>query len=303
VLLVLAFPLAAAAIVAPSDWRPFGEPPQIHALSVVSLDEREVFTRRVPERGTEYFRPVPMLSAEAGGITAMGNVGTSVLYARFQASYRWGWNRLSLEGLSHFGAAIVDIDGDGSLDDAERDDGFTTTHQKLHSDLRYDRFLGRMHSIYTLGGWRNDPFSGYLRRLHGQSGYSRFLVANDEHEFVGESGFDVAHELYATETLLPPDWVYSARGYVGWTTTVDDKLQLVESIESFVNVEDTDDVRLIGEFSLALKATNVLSVKTTYIVEHETRPVIGYRGTDQMMALTLVATMFGKLPEPLGPPQ
>ena len=148
----------------------------------------------------------------------------------------------------------------------------------------------------------NDPFSGYLRRLHGQSGYSRFLVATDEHEFVGESGFDVAHEVYVVETLLPPDWVYSARGFVGWTTTVDDTLQLVESVESFVNVENTDDVRVIGEFSLALKATTVLSVKTSYIIEHGTVPVPGYRETDQMMALTLVASLFGRLPEPVGPP-
>ncbi len=301
-LLTVLLSASAAAMVPTDGWRPFGDAPEITALNVITMDEREVFTRRVPERGMERFRPIPALSAEAGGTTAMGNVGTSTLYSRFQAGYRWGWNRLSLEGLAHFGAAMVDADADGTLSDAEREEGFITTTQKFVADMRYDRFLGRMHSVYVMGGWMNDPFSGYIRRLHGQGGYSRFLVANDDHELVGESGFDVAHETYAAETTLMPDWVYAARGYVGWTTTVDNTLQLVESVESFVNVEDSSDMRFIGEFGLALKATNVLSVKTTYIIEHETMPVPGFRGTDQIMALTLVASMFGQLPTPLGPP-
>jgi|GEM_PF-1375615 len=301
-ILGLLVPVALAGMHPPGDWQPFGPPPRLHALSVTSLDEQEVFERREITQGYEMLRPESEVSGELGGNTSMGNVGTSVLYARFQAGYRWGWNRLSLKGLSLYGRSMVDANGDGTLDDSERAIGFERTSQKFVTDARYDRFLGRLNSVYMMGGWMNNPFTGYARRLHGQSGFSRFLVAQETHEVVGETGFDVAHERYVEEVEPREDMVYAARGYLSWTTTVDEMIQLGNSFESFVNVEQPEDVRLIGEVSLSLRASNVLSVKTTYLVEHETTPIEGFRETDQMMALTLVASLFGQLPEPVGPP-
>jgi len=301
-ILCLLVPLATAGMQVPGDWQPFGAPPRLHAMSVISLDEQEVFERRDLIPGYEMLRPESELSAELGGNTSMGNVGTSVLYARFQASYRWGWNRLSLKGLALYGRSMIDANGDGTLDDVERDIGFERTSQRFVVDGRYDRFIGPLNSVYMMAGWMNNPFSGYVRRLHGQGGYSRFLVAADGHELVGEAGFDVAHERYVEEVLPREDMVYAGRGFLSWTTTVDEMIQLGNSFESFVNVETPEDVRLIGEVSLSLRASNILSVKTTYLVEHETTPIDGFRETDQMMALTLVASLFGQLPEPVGPP-
>ncbi len=301
-ILGLLVPLAAAGMQAPAGWQPFGPPPRLHALSVTSLDDQEVFERREIAPGYEMVRPESELSAELGGNTSMGNVGTSVLYARFQSGYRWGWNRLSLYGLSLYGRSMIDANGDGTLDDNERAIGFQRTAQRFVVDTRYDRFVGPMNSVYLMAGWMNNPFTGYERRLHGQSGYSRFLVATDGHELVGETGFDVAHERYVEEVLPREDLVYAARGFLSWTTTVDDMIQVGNSFESFVNVEEPEDVRMIGEVSLSLRASNVLSVKTTYLIEHETTPIDGFRETDQMMALTLVASLFGQLPEPVGPP-
>lgn len=302
-MLSLLVPAALAGMNPPGDWQPFGPPESYGRLSVISLDEQEVFQRREVTRGYQMLQPESELSAELGGNTSMGNVGTSVLYARFQAGYRWGWNRLSMEGLALYGQSMVDANGDGMLDESERAGGFERTAQRFDTDARYDRYLNPVNSVYLTAGWMNNPFSGYDRRLHGQSGYSRFLVAADSHEVVGETGFDVAHERYVPDVLPREDWVYSARGFVSWTTNVEELIQVGNSFESFVNVEEFEDVRLIGEVSLSLRASNVLSVKTTYLVEHETTPIEGFRPTDQMMALTLVGSLFGQLPEPAGPPE
>jgi putative salt-induced outer membrane protein YdiY len=295
-------PCAVAGMHAPGDWQPFGRPESYGQLSVISLDEQEVFARREVTRGYQVVRPESELSAELGGNTSMGNVGTSVLYARFQAGYRWGWNRLGMDGLALYGQAMVDANGDGMLDETERSSGFERNAQRFVTDGRYDRYLNPVNSVYLMAGWMNNPFSGYERRLHGQSGYSRFLVATDSHELVGETGFDVAHERYVIDVDPREDWVYAGRGFLSWTTSVDELIQVGNSFESFVNVEAPEDVRLIGEVSLLLRASNVLSVKTTYLVEHETTPIEGFRPTDQMMALTLVGSLFGQLPEPVGPP-
>ena len=262
-------------------------------FSVVNLDDEQIFERRAPEKGIAFARPETRMSVEAGGNSSMGNVGTSVLYSRFYGHHRWDWNRFSLKGRAEFGQSIVDQNGDGTINDFERAAGFERTSQHFEVDGRYDRFIGRLNSVYVLGGWMNDPFTGYLRRLHGQSGYSRFIVESEEHEIVSETGFDVALERYVDEVYPRNDRVYSARGFMGWTATVSDIFQVNNSVESFLNVENADDIRVKGEVALSMKATNILSVKTSYFVEHATLPVEGFRKTDQTMAFTLVASVFG----------
>ena len=262
-------------------------------FTVISLDDEVVFERRAPEKGVAFVRPETRLSVEAGGNSSMGNVGTSVLYSRFYGHHRWGWNRFSLKGRAEYGQSIIDVNGDGTIDDFEREAGFERTSQHFEADARYDRFIGRLSSVYVLAGWMNDPFTGYLRRVHGQSGFSRFIVESDGHEVVGETGFDVAHELYVDDVFPREDRVYAARGFMGWTATVSEAFQVNNSVESFLNVEDTNDVRIKGEVALSMKATDILSVKTSYHIEHATLPIEGFRTTDQTMAFTLVASMFG----------
>ena len=241
-----------------------------------------------------FARPETRLSVEAGGNSSMGNVGTSVLYSRFYGHHRWGWNRFSLKSRAEYGQSIIDQNGDGTIDDFERAAGFERTSQHFDADARYDRFIGRLSSVYVLGGWMNDPFTGYQRRLHSQTGLSQFLVEKDEHEVVGEAGFDLAHERYVPEVALADDKVYSARGFLEWTVEVSDSFALDQSVESFLNVEDRSDVRVIGEVGLSLKATDLLSVRTSYLVEHATLPIEGFRETDQSMAFTVVATVVSR---------
>jgi putative salt-induced outer membrane protein YdiY len=262
-------------------------------FTVITLDDEKIFERRAPEKGVAFARPETRLSVEAGGNSSMGNVGTSVLYSRFYGHHRWGWNRFSLKSRAEYGQSIIDQNGDGTIDDFERAAGFERTSQHFDADARYDRFIGRLSSVYVLGGWMNDPFTGYLRRIHGQSGVSQFLVEAEGHEVVGETGFDVAFERYVPDVEPRADRVYSARGFMGWTATVSEAFQVNNSVESFLNVEDTDDLRIKGEVALSMKASDIFSVKTSYHVEHATLPIEGFRTTDQTMAFTLVASMFG----------
>ena len=268
--------------------------PSVVRLSVVGLDDEQVFERRDPEKGSVVHEAESKLNLEAGGNSAMGNVGTSVLVSRLEGFHRWDWHRLSMKGRAEYGQSIVDQNGDGTIDDFERAVGFERTSQHFELDGRYDRFLGRLTSTYLLAGWMNDPFTGYQRRLHSQTGLSQFLVEQDEHEVVGEAGFDLAHERYVPEVELADDRVYSARGFLGWTVAVSDSFELDKSVESFLNVEDRSDVRVIGEVGLSIKATDLLSVRTSYLVEHATLPIEGFRETDQNMAFTVVATVLDR---------
>ena len=54
-------------------------------LSVIGLNDEQVFERRDPEKGSVVHEAESRLNLEAGGNSAMGNVGTSVLVSRLRA--------------------------------------------------------------------------------------------------------------------------------------------------------------------------------------------------------------------------
>lgn len=232
------------------------------------------------------------LSAEIGGNVVTGNTANTTIYARLDAAHRWDWNRVSLDVDTEIGRSIPDADGDGTLNEDERAGGYQKTAQEMAVDGRYDRLLTERDAIYGLGGWLHAPFSGYQVRTHGQLGFSRGLFDAGGHELRSELGFDVAHERFVEGVDPIQDMLYAARGFVGWTGVLADNVQVTETIESFVNVENPRDVRLISEAALSMSPNELFSVKASFRVEHDTEPVEGYRKTDQTIALTLVATLI-----------
>ena len=101
------------------------------SFTVIALDEQDIFEGRLPEPGIHLKKPENMVSIELGGTTSMGNVGTSVVYSRFYAAHRWRWNRLSMKGMAEYGRSLIDANGDGTIDDAERSAGFQRTSQRF----------------------------------------------------------------------------------------------------------------------------------------------------------------------------
>jgi putative salt-induced outer membrane protein YdiY len=247
--------------------------------------------------------PVTMLAAEVGANSGYGNAVSSIVYTNVDAAYRWGWKKLTVDNNVEVGRAVVDADGDGTISDEEREVGYQSTSEEFSIDLRYDRYLNSRGALYGLGGWLRDPFSGYEIRVHGQAGYSRVVMDDEAQSLVAELGADVAREVY-TEGVDPRRaWHYSARVDLEWSAQITDDLVFEETMEAFVNVENPRDIRVLSEMSLTLTATDILSVKTTYQVTHDTVPVDGYRTTDQTIALTLVAGMLRSRVPPTSDPE
>lgn len=257
-----------------------------------AMDAEEVFDEA--EKETDLVdKPGATLSAEFGASITGGNTQTTVLSGSVTGGYRWDGNGLSGQGLGEYGRSIVDADGDGTLSAAERRAGYQRTAQKLAVDLRYDRYLDQRDSLYLLAGYLNDPFSGYELRVHGQTGFSRSLVDTHVHTLTGELGFDVAREVYTSGVVPAADTRYYGRGFLGWVGTLNDSAQFGQSLEAFDDLENFSDIRLISETALTVRASEILSLKAGYRVEYDSVPVSGYRNTDQKLAITLVASLFG----------
>jgi len=259
-------------------------------LSHPALAWDDVFEETVKEADAVE-GPVSSLSAEFGGTSVGGNTETALVYTKVDASYRWSWNEISNKGWAELGRSIVDSDADGMLEEHERANGYQRTAQEMGLDVRYDRFLTDIDSLYGMMGWFHDPFLGYRWRAHTQAGYSRAIWVTEAYELLAESGMDVAREAYVEGVEPPIDTIFSARGFLSWSAAFGDVLELSESIETYVNVEDAEDVRLINEAGLSLRANDMLSLKTSYRIQHDTVPVEGYESTDKTLALTLVASL------------
>ena len=265
----------------------------------VAATEEVVFAETLKEF-EESASPETTVVAEVGGTMVEGNTANRVFRSNIDASYRWGWQRLTVDSLTELGRAISDADGDGTLSDSERLTGYQRTSEK-GIDLRYDWYLNRKNALYGLAGWLRDPLSGYQTRVHGQVGYSRQWVDTEEQSLLGELGIDAAYERFVDGVDPLSARLYSARISVQWEGRFRDDLLLSQSIEAFVNVRNPADIRSISESAITFTATDMLSVRTSYLLNYDTVPVEGYRRTDQTIALTLVASMRRLRPEPDGP--
>jgi len=254
--------------------------------TVLPLDPDEVAAAE------EVSTDVTEVLAELGGSWSSGNTENVVLNSSLTGSKRKSDNRVSAEAIADLGRAMDDDDGDGTISDAERSNGFQLNEQELSFEGRYDRFLTETDIGYATTGWLNDPFSGYRSRIHQQIGYGRVLMQTEETRLISELGFDVAKEWYMAGVDPTEARVYASRAFVGVVHTLSDTTRFSQETEWLVNVENIDDVRISGETALTLKATDVMNVQLSYEVTYESVPVEGYRALDQSTQVTLVATLF-----------
>lgn len=236
--------------------------------------------------------PVASLTAEAGGSWTAGNTDTRMITGRLDGSYRWNKNQVSSEAQVVSGSSLLDSNGDGRLDDDERAAERVGTAKRYQGLVRYDRFLAEKSSIYVLGGGFSDQFAGYDYRINGQLGYS-FAPIDSEHTLlVTELGFDVANENYTEDVELEDQMKYSGRVLVSLAQDLGERSQLTTSVETFVNVINPSDTRVLGNATLSNKLTEGLSLNLSYGIIYDHEPVPDFAPMDHMGTVTLVASIF-----------
>lgn len=242
--------------------------------------------------GQKFETPETHLSAELGGAWTSGNTATWTVHATLDGSHRAGRNRVTLLGGANVGQSVVDANGDGHLDDAERAAGFVETARRYFADARYDRFVGDRDSFYGLAGALVDPFAGYDTRSHVQIGYSRILVESERSRLIAELGGDVAREDFVDGVDPNLAWVVAARGLVGLEHAFSDDVGFSERVEVYEAVPDFADVRLVNQAALTANLDEVFSVKVSHQLLFDNVPVEGFEKLDQTTLVTLVATLM-----------
>mgnify|MGYP002632886944 CR=1 FL=1 len=243
------------------------------------------------EAGQAFEETETKVSVEIGGALAAGNTQFWTLNGLAAASQKWSRNQLAGELGANLGQGIVDSDEDGILSNAERRDGRKQTAKKYWAEMRYDRFVGVKDSLYVLGGALVDPFSGYDLRAHEQLGYSRILLETDT-RILGEFGFDVAQELYVEGIDPRSADIIAVRVMFGIDHWFNENVSAIDTIEAYENVIDPNDIRVLNEFAVTSRLSDLFGLKLSHKLSWDNRPVEGFRKTDHTALATIVATIL-----------
>ncbi len=270
------------------------------ALPVHAQDDLAEFAK-ADTAAEEAKKPDTDLSAELGGAVVSGNAIYYSVNASLAAAHKWQKNKLDLKGGANYSSGKVDAAGDGVLDATDRAAANQTLAKKFYGDLRYDRYLSEKDALYAWVGALHDPFAGYDVRVHEQVGYARTFVSDDTTRFSGEFGIDWAHEFFVeaqadgTNFLEDSDTyenVLAGRVGLSFSHAFNESVSFTDNVETYVNVINPEDVRVLNTAALNTKMSDVFSLKLSNQLTFDNVPVEGFQKVDQITMVTLVASIF-----------
>jgi putative salt-induced outer membrane protein YdiY len=238
-------------------------------------------------------KPETHVTGELGGALATGNSNFYTVNGLLNASHKVKLNKVSaVAGLNLGSAKTTDLDGDAVPDVDPSTVDWAENVRRYYAEARYDRFLSDNDSIYALAGGFSDRFAGFDLRTHEQLGYSRLLVKNDKTELKGEFGGDVAQENYVTGTEPNYQNIIAARILLGINHKFNDKVGISDTFETYENVLNFDDVRILNTAALTSTLSGKLSLKLSHTLIFDNVPVEGFQKLDQTTMVTLVASLL-----------
>jgi putative salt-induced outer membrane protein YdiY len=233
------------------------------------------------------------VSAALGGTYTSGNSTFYSLTALAKADHLWAVrNKVSGEIGAQLGGSKSDVDGDGHLNEEERQGPLEEDVRRLSGELRYDRLVSDHDAFYALAGAFHDPFGGYDVRAHEQVGYSRLLVSTEDTKFRTELGFDWAQEDYVDD--IDPNYadVFAGRILLGLDHKFNENVGFGDVFEVYESLTDFEDVRILNTATFSSKLTTVFSLNLSHVLVWDNIPVEGFAELDQTVMATVVATIL-----------
>lgn len=158
--------------------------------------------------------------------------------------------------------------------------------QALILTLRAQRLLRPRLSGYGQYGYQRDRFAGILDRDVVEGGLVFNWIAQARHKLVVDAGVG-----YANEQRLVGDNLSTATAGGGglYTLKISDTSQLSEDAHLAASLSESRDWRYANAIALTAKVSAILSLKVSNTVRYLNLPVTGFKNTDAVTAVALVA--------------
>lgn len=220
---------------------------------------------------------------EAGLVETTGNSKTTTATLGASAMRKDKDNKLELTLSAMFARATTrtaaDANGNGVIDDGELSTATTTSAQNAAGKLRYDRFLTPTDALYAAALAATDKPAGKQFIGGGQAGYSRGLYKEQDHEVLGEVGYDFSYLKPVTGDAVS---IHSGRAFVGYKGKLSKDTALEASGEVLFNLNSIkfgtrtasafEETRATGIASVVSALSTKLSLSVSFTAKYDNFP-------------------------------
>jgi putative salt-induced outer membrane protein len=135
-------------------------------------------------------------------------------------------------------------------------------------------------------GYQRDRFAGILHRNVAEGGVAYSWVEQSPHKLVVDTALGYANE----QRLLGNNLSTATLGAGGlYTLKISATSDLTEDGHFLFALSDSDDWRYVNAVALSARMTTLLSLKLSNTIRYVHMPVFGFKRTDALTAMALVA--------------
>ena len=159
------------------------------------------------------------------------------------------------------------------------------TAGKYSTSGRVDYKITPVYYTYGEISWLKDTFSGIDERYRYSVGLGYEILTGPKHKLATEAGLNYTTEEYTDNT--DNDYI-GGRLFANYAYHFTEKNYFGQWVEYLHDFDDSDNYQVNAETSLLSALNGFLSMKTSYLIEHDAEPVPGNKKTDTKLAVTLV---------------
>ncbi len=199
---------------------------------------------------------------------------TDVLTLAFKNMLEYKFSK-PLKGVWNIGALNSETDGEN-------------TAERYYTNLRLDYLFTEHWYAYALGSWLRDEFAGFDNRYSlGPGGGYKFLIG-PKHFLLAEAGLNYTQEDYVVEK---EESFVEGRAFGKYEYAFTEKNRVSLGSEYLHDFDDTSNYKSNSEAALISALTDVLSLKVSYEVRYQNRPIPSeLEKTDTVFGAAIVVT-------------
>lgn len=181
-------------------------------------------------------------------------------------------------------------------------DATRTTMENYQGKLRYDRYVSEDVSLFLSLSGRRDRFQGLDARLNLDPGLAYYFVQQETQRLWAELGYDYQYDLRNADAIAvaaeqgtilgKTKSRHSARGFVGYHTSVNDKVSFDTGAELLLGIPKTENWRVNWLSSLTAALDSRFSLGTTFNLRYDHNPLPGVEKLDTVTSLNLICTLY-----------
>jgi putative salt-induced outer membrane protein len=160
------------------------------------------------------------------------------------------------------------------------------TAQAIVLSFRTQRAINSRLSAYGQYGYQRDRFAGILNRNAVEGGLAYTWIEQAPQKLIVDAGLGYANE----RRLLGDNLSTGTFGSGGvYTLKLSSTSELSQDGHFVFSLSDSNDWRYANALALTAKVTTVFSLKLSNIVRYVHLPVVGFKTTDTVTSIALVA--------------